>query len=159
MVFLSVRWIRHPDARKDLLPRFLLFGFSLAVLSCMILRTWSLHYGFVLLPVPLATFAVFWFSELPGWLRQRRFNPVFAAAGTGLFCALIAGHYRISKRFYDLHTAVLDTPRGHLLLIDNLNGVNYGTYYAETVQFLSRFPKETRVLVIPDGVGLTFLAE
>jgi len=157
LVFLVWRWFRAPEQRAGALPTILLLVFALAVLARIPLRTWAWHYGFYLLPVPLAAFGVLWFKAFANWLG--RSGPVFSAAGVGLFLALSLGHYRISTRNYALHTVSLETPRGSLCLLGPVSEkLPYGAAYAECVLFLSRLPPETRVLVVPLGVGLVFFS-
>jgi hypothetical protein len=156
-VYWERRWWRARAERPTVLPRLLLLAFALASLVRLPLATGAQHYGFYMLPVPLAALAVAWFADLPRWLPGAPHGPA-TWAGIGLFAALVATHHRMSLELWDMHTARIDTPRGEMLLLDGIGGFPLGTTYAETVRWLSRFPPQTRVMVIPEGVGLTFLA-
>jgi hypothetical protein len=153
----AVRWWRVPAERTALLPRLLLLTFALASLVRVPLAAGAHHYGFYMLPVPLAAFAVAWFADLPHWLPGTPRRAV-TWAGVGLFVALAVTHHRMSRDLWDMHTARVATPRGEMLLLDGVQGLPLGTATVEAVTWLSRLPPETRVLALPQGVGLTFLA-
>jgi hypothetical protein len=151
------RWWRAPAERAVILPRLLLLAFALASLVRLPLAAGVQHYGFYLLPVPLVALAVAWFADLPRWLPGAPHRAV-GWAGVALFAALTITHHRTSRELWDMHTARVATPRGEMLLLDGIYGFPLGTTYAEAVGWLRRFPPETRVLAIPQGVGLAFLA-
>ena len=150
-------WWRAGTERRLALPHLLMLVFALASLGRTPLTTGAFHYGFYLLPVPLLAFGVFWFRYLPGWLPGRP-TRLAAACGVGLFAAVVFRHYQTSRALYDRHNTVVRTPRGAMCILDDLAGFPVGRAYADTVQLLSRYPPETRVLVIPEGVGLTFMS-
>jgi len=45
-----------------------------------------------------------------------------------------------------------------MVLLDELGDFPTGRAYADTLRLLSTYPPDTRVLAVPEGVGLTFLA-
>ncbi|MCY3022822.1 MAG: glycosyltransferase family 39 protein [Planctomycetota bacterium] len=159
LAVLGVEWFRRPERREALLPHVLLWLFSLACLSRMLLRTISYHYGFFMLPVGLVTIALLWFEYLPRWLCARgRPSAGFRLAGLGLLLGLTWAHYDRSVFAYGLHTAEASGPRGRLFLFNPPGRPQSGTYYAGAVRLLAEMPPATRVLAAPQGVGLSFLS-
>jgi hypothetical protein len=158
LAVLGVEWIRRPERRQELLPHLLLWTFSLACFSRVLLRCISYHYGFFMLPVGLVTVAVLWFEYLPRWFCPAgRPSVGFRLAGLGLLLGLTWAHYDRSAFAYGLHTAEANGPRGRLFLFNPRGGPQSGTYGAEAVRLLAAMPPSTRVLAAPQGVGLSFL--
>jgi hypothetical protein len=153
----AVRWRRAGGDRRAALPPLLVLAFALGCVARMPLATGAFHYGFYLLPVPLVAFTLFWFVDLPAWLPGRPVR-LAAGAGAGVVLALVVAHHRSSRFFYDRHNTVVSTPRGRMSLLDDVMGYPTGRAYADTVRLLQAQPAGTRVLVIPEGVGLAFLA-
>jgi hypothetical protein len=149
---LATWWARRPGDRLAALPHLALWLFACACLVRIPLRASPHHYGFYLLPVPIAALAVLVFAYLPrldpdaAWLRVAS-----TATGVALLSGASVGAYASSVGMYALHTEDLVTPRGHLRLLR-------GGFEASAVKYLSQFPPETRIAVIPQGAGLTFLS-
>lgn len=153
-------WRRRPAERGRATTRLLLWSFALGCLARMPLSASALHYGFYLLPVPLLALVVLWFEDVPGWLPgpaplARR---VAGAVGLGMFAGIVAVHFAQSRRWYAERTALLETPRGALYLIAQVGGFPIGQVQIDVVRALAARPPGTRVLVLPQGVGFTFLA-
>jgi hypothetical protein len=123
----------------------------------MPLTTGAFHYGFYLLPVPLLAFTTFFFRDVPLWLPGRPTGLV-ACAGIGLFAAIAIKHHEMSRLLYGRHTVEVHAPGGTMIFLDAFGGFPTGEAYAETVRSLATYPSATRVLAVPAGVGLTFLA-
>jgi hypothetical protein len=153
----AVRWWRAGRERRLVVPQLLLVTFALVCVARMPLTTGAYHYGFYLLPVPLLAFAAFLFRDLPLSLHARPVR-LFAGAGVGLFAAVAVTHYRASAIAYGLHTTEVRAARGTMVLLDEVSRFPTGRAYADTVRLLSTYPPHTRVLAVPEGVGLTFLA-
>jgi hypothetical protein len=146
---------QHVAARADLI----MWAFALGALARVPLAAGAHHYGFYLLPVPLAALVLLCFRRLPalrggGATTTRLFRwTAFALVGT-----LAYTHTRISAAYYAQHTAHVVTPRGDLWLIDDVGGVPIGRTYAAAVERLREYPPDTTVLAAPEGAGLVFLA-
>jgi len=157
-VFLARRWYFQPALRTKLAAELLLWTCALACMVRFGLVTIPYHYGFFLLPIPLVSFGLFWFHHLPQWLATRvRWPEVFRYAGAGLLIALIIGYLRISEFTYAMHTAEMNTPRGHLFLYNPPPQLP-GLCCVIAINLLAEMPPQTSVIVIPQGVGLSFFS-
>jgi hypothetical protein len=83
---------------------------------------------------------------------------VHACVGTALLVAIAGRHLRASAPLFAAHTVELDAPRGRIRLLDGIGGYPLGRTYADTVRLLEKYPPSTRVLVVPTGAALPFLA-
>jgi hypothetical protein len=137
---------------KSRFAHLILWVFVLGCLCRIPLKAGAFHYGFYLIPVGLVGFAAFWFEYLP--LALQRGRKLCVAAGAAVLLTLTFAHWRESARVYALHTDELVAPRGHMRLL-----APTGKWYAETIRVLRSFSPETKVLVIPQGAGLTFFSE
>jgi len=153
----AVRWWRAGGQRRRELPALLVLVFALACLIRMSLATGAFHYGFYLLPVPLLAYALLCLRALPEWLPGRPAR-LAASAGAGVLAAVLLTHIRASRELDAKHNTLVQAPRGTVYLLDDLLGFPTGKAEADAVQFLSRYPSTTRVLAIPEGAGLAFLA-
>jgi hypothetical protein len=153
----TLRWWRAGSERRLVVPQLLLAAFALVCVARMPLTTGAFHYGFYLLPVPLLAFATFLFRDLPTGLPGRP-TRLLTSAGIGLFAAAAAVHGHMSQLAYEQHRTEVRTAHGTMVLLDELAGFPTGRAYADTVRLLSAYPADTRVLAVPGGVGLTFLA-
>lgn len=150
---LLVRFVRRPTERAAMLPQLVFLAFAFAMLGRMLTKTVSYHYGFYMLPPALGAFGVLLFRWLPGLLPWRaRAEPVLLLAGLGVLAGLAWKHYDTSSELYRHHTLVLDGPRGRMRVPASMEA------QAEAFRFLCAQPPDTRVLVLPKGEGLTFLA-
>jgi len=147
------------DDRDALLPETVLWAAALACLARIPLAAGMLHYGFYLMPLPLAAFAVWWARRLPAWLGladdERRPH---AWIGAALLAGIAAGHLRVSLPLFAAHTVRVDAPRGRIRLLADLNGFPIGRAWADTIAHLATYPPATRVMVVPTGAALPFLA-
>ena len=147
-------------------PRLLAHGvlwiFSLACLMRMPLRTVAYHYGFFLLVPSLISLGVFWFSYLPRWLSSlmdSRTTWLLNFCGIGVFAGLTIAHAGVSHSAYARRTQLIDTPYSKFYVLRDNNGIpTAGRCLAETVRLLGKLPAKSRVLFIPQGVGLGFCA-
>jgi hypothetical protein len=159
VVWWGVAWLRSPARRDAVLPHVLLWAFALASLARMPLVAGSVHYGFYLLPVPLLALVVLWFADLPrvlpGSPAARR---IAALTGTVLLAAVVVPHVRASAALYRRHTVRVSASRGTMWLLGDLDGFPVGEAQAEAIRRLAALPPATRVLALPEGVGLGFLA-
>lgn len=144
---------------RSVLAHLLLWTFALASLARMPLSAGVEHYGFYLLPVPLVALAAFWFGVVPEWLAARG-RPRWVAAFTGavMLAVVLVPHYRRSREFYARHTVHVRAPRGETYLLADVGGYPAGAAHAAAIRHLATFPPATRVLALPQGVGLAFLA-
>jgi hypothetical protein len=135
--------------------RALLYLFGACSLLRILFQTWAHHFGFFLLAVPLSAIAVFLFElrEAPFFRRAQAL--VWASAVAGVFAGLCARHTLFSADYYALHTVALNMPRGHLLL-KNEDGI--GAMEAGLAKALAQLPPGTRVLPLPQGMGLIFFS-
>ena len=153
----ALRWRRTGDARRSELPPLLVIVFAIGCLVRMLLSTGAFHYGFYLLPVPLLAYAFLWLRVLPDWLPGR---PARLAvwAGAGVLAAVLLTHTRVARELDAKHNTLVQAPRGTLYLLDDLLGYPTGKAEADAVHFLSQYPPTTRILAVPVGAGLAFLA-
>ncbi|MBI3832580.1 MAG: glycosyltransferase family 39 protein [Planctomycetes bacterium] len=135
--------------------RILLYLFALCSLLRILFQTWAHHFGFFLLPVPLSAVAVLLFELRDAPIFRRAHVWVWASAVTGLFLGLCARHLLFSADLYELHTVALSSPRGRLILKDE-NGL--GKMEAGLAKALAQLPAGTRVLPLPQGLGLIFFS-
>jgi hypothetical protein len=148
---------RAPD--DETLVRVVLWTFALASLARMPLVAGAEHYGFYLLPVPLVALVAFWFRVAPRALADRGLVPAAAVvAGLAMVAAIIVPHHLESRDFYARHTVRVRAPRGDMYLLADVGGVPVGDAYAEAVRRLATLAPDTRVLALPQGAGLAFLA-
>jgi len=157
LAHVTVRWWRSGGQRGSELSPLLVVVFALACSIRMSLATGAFHYGFYLLPVPLLAYALLWLRALPDWLPGRPAR-LAAWAGAGVLAAVLLTHIRTARELDAKHNTLVQAPRGRLYLLDDLFGYPTGKAYAEAIHFLSQYPPTTRVLAIPEGAGLAFLA-
>ncbi len=149
----------RPAERATELSALLLWAAAIGCLARMPLAAGAPHYGFYLLPLPLAAFAVWWFRTVPRWWGADASGArVHAWVGAALLVAIAARHLRASAPLFAAHDVELDAPRGRIRLLDGVGGYPLGRTYADTVRLLQTYPPSTRVLVVPTGAALPFLA-
>jgi hypothetical protein len=162
VVLVTIDWRRArrgPAPESEALARLLLWTFALASLARMPLVAGAPHYGFYLLPVPLIALAAFWLRVAPRAFSDRGLVPSSAVcAGVAMIAAIAVPTYRESREFYARHTVHVRAPRGEMYLLADVGGYPVGQTYAEAIERLATFAPETRVLALPQGVGLGFLA-
>jgi hypothetical protein len=147
------RWWRLRTDRPSILPDLLVWAFVLGCLARIPLRAMPHHYGFYLLPVPLVGVGVVLFRYLPSlWRENRGARAVTSAVASGVLVGSTFQCFAISYHMYARHRVLLQTEQGKLLLMES------PWNEPALVGFLSRFPRTTRVLVVPQGIGLVFFA-
>ena len=148
-----------PAARRATHAELALWAAALGCLARMPLAAGARHYGFYLLPLPLAAFVVWWFRRLPAWLGPRWSDArAHAAIGVGLVMAIAAAHLRVSAPLAADHTIRVVAPRGSAWLLGRIGDFPLGRAYADTIRHLATYPATTRVLVVPTGSAMPFLA-
>jgi hypothetical protein len=147
---------RGTDAATDLV----LWAFALGALARLPLSAGAHHYGFYLLPVPLAVMLLLWFRRLPALLGDTASaRRLCGAAAAALVATLAWTHLSATAALYRQHTVEVVTPRGQLRLLDaTVGGISVGRAYAQAVERLREFPAGTTVFAAPEGAGLAFLA-
>ncbi len=183
-VFL-VRWLVGRADRASQVPWMILFAFGLAALSRMALKCGAEHYGFYLLVPGLAGFAVFWCRLVPKWLTpaqdDRSAPPPHAPDGSagaqgltrttassssvsGYVCGLaMLAATTWSHAALTQETMRMVFGRDDLTRITTAQGTMicpamYKGTIDKVVEFLAAQPPGTRVIVMPEGSGITFLA-
>ncbi|MGB9626956.1 MAG: hypothetical protein ACPMAQ_19045, partial [Phycisphaerae bacterium] len=181
----TVRWLVGRADRASQVPWMILFAFGLAALARMALKCGAEHYGFYLLVPGLAAFAVFWCRLVPQWLtstRNGRGAPRPHApdgfAGAGAITGTRACSWGVSGYVCGLamlaaatwsHAALTQETMRMVFGRDNLTRVAtpWGTMICpamykgtidKVVGFLAAQPPGTKVVVMPEGSGITFLA-
>lgn len=173
----AVVLLKYKERRVHALP-IILYAFAVGSLGRMFFRTISYHYGFYLLPPGLLAVAVFGFDTLPSlWRAQPQFKKLCAAATTGVFAALVISHLRISTHLYTQRTYPIETPRGKMIITPTeiiakswfmemqpgerevIYPLPTAEYWNDIIQFLSKLPRDSRVLIVPHGSSsLTFFS-
>jgi hypothetical protein len=144
-----------PARRSELV----LWAAALACLARIPLAASGMHYGFYLLPLPLAAFVVWWFRAVPAWLGLGTHGArAHAFVGAAFLLAIAGRHLWDSRPLFAAHDVRADGPRGTTWLLGAVNGFPLGRAYADTIAFLRRYPASTRVLVVPTGAAMPFLA-
>jgi hypothetical protein len=130
--------------------------FSLACTMRILLKTAMFFYGFYLLIPGLICFGLLWFCYLPrlvcwpGWGLK--------LCSVGVFIGVIAAHVDIANFLNSWREHRIHTPFADLKVLTIFRGVAEGRCQSEAIRLLSTLPKESRVLAIPVGLGLTFCA-
>lgn len=154
------RFVRHPHDRARLTPYILLFGFALACVVRTPLRAGAEHYGFYLFAPAVIALGVILCRSVPSLVTRKpgRVSGAAALAGATLLLAFAASHAWTTRRVASAWYGPGETPRvrtahGTLPLI-----AAYRQTVDEAVRFLEGKPPETKVVVLPEGVGITFLS-
>jgi len=149
----------RPDGRRAAMAGIVLTVYGLAGAARMVLRCGAEHYGFYLLVPGLLGFAAIWTRWIPRWLGARAgVMPVTGyLGGVGMLAGLTVAHAvqttRSARLYYSAGEPVrIEAARGTMACL----GVYVGTV-DEAVRFLQQSPG-ARVVVIPEGAGITFLA-
>lgn len=149
--FAAWRWWRTREQGD--LAFALAAAFAVAALARVILRPYPSHYGFYLLPVALACGARLLFRSLPA-VAARVGTP--AAVPRVLGAALVLGTVTCcavrSAGEYSSPTIEIATPRGRMLVPRDY------AILARAIADLGRRPPGTRVVVVPQGAAVPFLA-
>jgi hypothetical protein len=141
------------------LSELVLWAAALACLARIPLAASGMHYGFYLLPLPLAAFIVWWFRAVPAWLGLgTRGVRAHAFVGAAFLVAIAGRHLWDSRPLFAAHDVRAEGPRGTTWLLGAVNGFPLGRAYADTIGFLGRYPASTRVVVVPTGAAMPFLA-
>src|SRR5262249_14834297 len=111
-------------------PELMLWAAALGCLARMPLAAGALHYGFFLLPLPLAAFVVWWFRTLPARLGMRPSGArVHAAVGATLVVAIAVRHAVVSAPMFAAHTVYVEAPRGRMWLLGSIGAFPLGRTY------------------------------
>jgi len=147
---------RRRALRPELSGHVVLFVFALASLARMPLRASAELYGFYQLVPGLAAFVVICLGCLPVAVSFGRpqVRPNVRGFASILLVAILAVHAYRSWQVYRQITRVISTPRGTMTIL----GGPYGAVLAEAVEYLRTLPRESEVVVVPEGAGLTFFA-
>ncbi|MCK6473726.1 MAG: glycosyltransferase family 39 protein [Planctomycetes bacterium] len=143
-------------ARAAALPPLLLWAFTLGACARTPLRVVAFHYGFFLLPVGLVALAWAFGAWLPREKAPAHRRRLARFAGCGMLLGLIFAHARISHGWYGAHKIEYESPRGRLRLVDYHLGLPVGDAQKRTLQLLETLPPGTKVLALPQGLGLNF---
>jgi len=162
-VIVILAGLKHCILRRD--PRgifraqILLWSFALGCMARMLLKPITYHYGFYLFPPMALALTVGWLVVLPYLISELKSKRATVyCAGLGVVLAWTWTHYSMSSTLYSMHTVEMRAPRGHMWLLNVPNALPQGQFYAGTVNVLAAMPKGTRVLVLPQGVGLAFFS-
>lgn len=134
-----------------------LCAFGLGALPRIVLRAGAEHYGFYLLVPGLVALAVLLAGEWPQWVAPGG-RVVATATATAFLLAAASGHAGATAEsaraaYGQTGLTRASGPRGALPL-----PVPYVGTVDEAVRYLAEAPRNSRVLVVPQGVGMTFLA-
>jgi hypothetical protein len=151
------RWRAGGAPAAELLASAVLWAFALGALPRIILRAGAEHYGFYLLVPGLVAFAVFWCHELPGLLGPQG-RRAATTVGAAMLLAATLSHGAQTRK-----TAAFTYGSGPLVQAGTRRGalpvpVPFVGTVDEAVRFLEQQPPGRRVLAVPQGVGLFFLA-
>src|SRR6185369_11657694 len=113
------------------------------------------HYGFYLLPAGLIVWALLWFEWLTP-IAHASHAPRHTALG--VFIGLIFAHAAVSQHYYAFHTVGVSGPRGEIRVIDFMLEKPPGSFQQQAVEWLKQQPPNQRVLVLPQGAGLSFIS-
>ncbi len=144
-------WWRQRPEPAELLPHLLLWAFTLGALARIPLRTIPHHYGFFLLPVPLVAVTVLLLRYASAVTASETARKIARLAGAGVLLGIVAGCVGRSAELYSQHTAILEAPRGRMLL-----SVDAGAL--DGLRLLRQLPGGSRVVVVPEGAGLIFFS-
>jgi hypothetical protein len=96
---------------------------------------------------------------VPAWLRLGpRGARAHAWVGAAVLIAIAGRHFHESRPLFAAHDVRADGPRGTTWLLGAVNGFPLGRAYADTIRYLGTYPASTRVLVVPTGAAMPFLA-
>jgi hypothetical protein len=151
------RWRAGGALSSELLGSAVLWVFALGALARIVLRAGAEHYGFYLLVPGLVAFAVLWCRELPELFGSEGRGAATAVGGAMLLAAAL-GHAVQTRS-----TAALTYGGGSPVMAGTRRGslpvpVPYVGTVDEAVRFLEQQPTGRRVLVVPQGVGIPFVA-
>lgn len=157
-VWILVRWLQKPEGNAGAPAVLVLLAWALAAVLRLGLRCSAEHYGFYLAVPALLGLVVVACGLIPR-LGGGSFRVVATAAGVALVAALTVQHairrYQFAVVRYPTPAAQLVRgPRG-VMVVANPPYVGSAD---RAVQFLSRQPAGTRVVVFPEGCAMTFLA-
>ena len=161
LTVLVMAW-KNPKRRAALLPFALLHVFALACLFRIALN--CTIYGFpqfFLLPPALVVFALLWFVYLPDFNRLKLgagLPFVSRGVGTGALLTLCALQLSYSSRAFELRTTLIDFPRARMFVTTGTKQFPAGEMTGSLNDWLCGLPRDARVLVLPYGVGFTFVA-
>lgn len=166
LAWAGVRLVARPESRARSLALLVLAAFGLAGLSRMVLKCGAEHYGFYLLVPGLIGLAVLWGRLLPRFVSRigtregTASRPALTATACGV-CVLVSialSHFLETRRTAAAYyladgPRTVTTSRGAMALF-----APYAGSVDEAVRFLAEQPPQTRVVVVPEGAAITFLA-
>lgn len=168
----AARWMFVAKERTAQVPWMVLLAFGLAASARMFLKCGAEHYGFYLLVPGLMGFAVLWCRLLPDWFTGHDGAPGASAPATTtaplLASAYICGIAMLGATAWShavttRQTMDLSYEPGNVTRIATAQGTMicptmYKGSVDEAVRFLEGKAPAAKVVVIPEGSGITFLA-
>jgi hypothetical protein len=154
------RFVGQPHDRTRLTSYMLLFGFALACILRTPLRAGAEHYGFYLFAPAVIALGVLLCHSVPSLAARMpgRVSGAPVLAGATLLLALAASHAWTTRKVASMWYGPGETPRVRTASGSLPLTVPYRQTVDEAVRFLSEKPPQTTVVVVPEGVGITFLS-
>lgn len=139
--------------KKRNINTFTISLFSFLLISRIILKTSSAHYGFYILVPGLITYYLFFYNIIPAVWQRFTKNGLYYLSISIFFILLIVNHFYIYRPIYKNRTLRIETKRGSINYLNNIIGIRY----KELIDFLinNTHPGETLV-VFPEGVDINF---
>ncbi len=159
IVLFILKWFSaKADVSKKYLSLLALFSVSLVLISRRLLLVSPNHYGFFLSVPALICYFVF-FTELPLSLfkKLRIDDPAQRYYLFSFFLFFIFISYPVvshSQKNYKRRNFSVSTARGTIVSPDD----KYTRRFWEAVDYLKSLPKDEKVVVFPEGVGLNFFS-
>lgn len=148
--FLALRYARHADARRALLPHLLLAVFALVSLARIPLHATPRHYGFYMLAPAMTWVGVALARYLPMLALERR-RPVVAGILAALLAGSAAGAFLRTREGAAQRTVRYDLPRGTVWVHEGMRALE------PLFERISRSSADARVAVIPQHSAIPFL--
>lgn len=145
--------------------RFLLL-FALSILSLILLQRIILNinlcgYAFFLIPPGLIGYYIFWINTFPSFFGNffRINKALIKYYRFSLFIFFIFSIYNLTSDYfwyYNEKTFKIIFPRGDMICYPEIKT----SRIAEAIEyFYSKTPKQSKVVVLPEGIGINFLSE
>jgi len=156
----AARWVAVQSTRPAQTASIILCAFALALMSRMGLRVGTEHYGFYLLVPGVMTIAVIYCRDVPALVRSLWGGNGVAPYAVGIVLLTTIGvvHGLRTQEVAALAygpgaTPRVVTPHGSMPCLQTYRGT-----VDEAIRLLGTQPPSTKVVVIPEGAGITFLA-
>ena len=160
LTLVALAW-KNSSRRAELLPHAVIHVFAFACLARISLN--CVMYGFpqfFLLPPALLVFAALWFVYLPGFTRLGA-GLKFASRGVGCgaLLTLSAMQLSYSTNAFAQRTELIEFRRATMYVTTGSEQMPMGKIFRALNGWLCSLPKDARVLIVPYGVGFTFVAD